>query len=84
MPTWPPARRWTRRAPYGVQDAAFSPAAHVRGCYANVIGLPLCTVASMLAEHGVTAPEAARWQPPSESMLCAGCEALVAEGGRPA
>ena len=65
---------------YGVQDAAFSPAAHVRGCYANVIGLPLCTVSSMLAEHGVAAPEAARWRPALESTACAGCEALAAGG----
>ena len=68
---------------YGVQDAAFSPASHVRGCYANVIGLPLCTVASMLAEHGVTAPESARWRPASDSVPCAGCAAL-AEAGVPA
>ncbi len=65
---------------YGVQDAAFSPAAHVRGCYANVIGLPLCTVSSMLAEHGVIAPEAARWRPSADSAPCAGCRALAAGG----
>ena len=66
---------------YGVQDAAFSPASHVRGCYANVIGLPLCTVSSMLAEHGVTAPQSARWQPSAESTPCAGCRELAAAGG---
>ena len=66
---------------YGVQDAAFSPAAHVDGCYANVIGLPLCTVTSMLSEYGVAVREAARWRPPSESTPCAGCRALAAAGG---
>ena len=69
---------------YGVQDAAFSPASHVRGCYANVIGLPLCTVSSMLEELGLTVHEAARWRPPADSMPCAGCSALAAEGGGPA
>lgn len=62
---------------YGVQDAAFSPASHVRGCYANVIGLPLCAVSSMLSEHGAAVREAARWRPASESTACAGCEALA-------
>ena len=66
---------------YGVQDAAFSPASHVRGCYANVMGLPLCTVSSMLEEHGVAVREAAKWRPPADSMPCAGCSALAAEGG---
>lgn len=65
---------------YGVQDGAFSPASHVRGCYANVIGLPLCTVASMLSEHGVTVREAARWRPAAESAPCAGCMALASRG----
>ena len=68
---------------YGVQDASFSPASHVQGCYANVIGLPLCIVTGMLAEHGVTAPEAARWRPSADSTPCAGCKAL-AEAGVPA
>ena len=65
---------------YGVQDTAFSPASHVGGCYANVIGLPLCTVAGMLAEHGVIAPESARWRPTAESTPCAGCRTLAAGG----
>ena len=66
---------------YGVQDAAFSPASRVRGCYANVIGLPLCTVASMMAELGVAVREPARWQPPADSMPCSGCRALAAGAG---
>ena len=65
---------------YGVQDAAFSPASHVRGCYANVMGLPLCVVAGMMAEHGAAVREAARWQPASESTPCAGCMSLAAGG----
>ena len=39
---------------YSVQDVAFRPAARISGCYVNVIGLPLCTVAQLLEELGVT------------------------------
>ncbi len=69
---------------YGVQDSAFAPAAHARGCKANVIGLPLCTVVSMLEEHGVTVSEAARWRPPADSMPCSGCRELATTAGGPA
>ena len=62
---------------YGVQDTSFSPASHVLVCYANVIGLPLCTVATMLEEQGVTVHEAARWQPSSDSVPCSGCRELA-------
>ena len=68
---------------YGVQDTSFSPASHVHGCYANVVGLPLCTVVSMLQEQGVTVREPARWRPPSDSVPCSGCRELAA-GGVPA
>lgn len=37
---------------YAVQDASFSPAARVDGCYANVIGLPLCLLIELLNERG--------------------------------
>ncbi len=35
---------------YGVQDQTLNPVAHVDGCRANVIGLPLCTTARLLKE----------------------------------
>jgi septum formation protein len=34
---------------YAIQHPQFSPVAHWEGCYANVVGLPLCHVASSLA-----------------------------------
>lgn len=37
---------------YGAQDEGFHPAARVDGCYTNVVGLPLCTVASLLERAG--------------------------------
>jgi MAF protein len=33
---------------YGIQDAGFSPVARLRGCYASVMGLPLCALANQL------------------------------------
>jgi MAF protein len=39
---------------YGIQDLAFAPAESVRGCYLNVVGLPLCRLSALLekAEPG--------------------------------
>ena len=41
-----------RAGGYGVQDQTLNPVAHVEGCRANVIGLPLCTMARLLKESG--------------------------------
>lgn len=38
---------------YAIQHPGFAPAAAVDRCYANVVGLPLCAVVALLAEHGV-------------------------------
>ncbi len=38
---------------YGIQHADFHPAARLRGCYASVMGLPLCRLASLLAQADV-------------------------------
>ena len=35
---------------YGVQDQTLNPVAHVDGCRANVIGLPLCTMTHLFKE----------------------------------
>lgn len=40
-----------KAAAYGVQHKAFSPVARVEGCFANVMGLPLCRLYQMLARH---------------------------------
>lgn len=40
---------------YAIQHAGFHPVERVQGCYANVVGLPLCHLASMLQTMGVTA-----------------------------
>ena len=44
---------------YAIQNTAFHPVAGLRGCYANVMGLPLCEVVRALHDFGVTVPPAA-------------------------
>ena len=41
---------------YAVQHASFHPAERVEGCFASVMGLPLCHLARMLARLSVTVP----------------------------
>jgi septum formation protein len=43
---------------YGIQDDGFSPVAleHLHGCYANVMGLPLCHLARALRRLGHPSP----------------------------
>lgn len=42
---------------YGIQHRGFHPVAHLEGCYANVMGLPMCTLCAMLTAQGVTLPQ---------------------------
>jgi len=64
---------------YGIQDPYFTPAERVDGCYLNVVGLPLCTLAGMLKEAGVSLRERPLWALPARCQQCVGREAL---GGR--
>lgn len=41
---------------YAVQHVGFHPAARVEGCFASVMGLPLCHLARVLARQGVAVP----------------------------
>ena len=38
---------------YGVQDEAFAPASEVRGCYLNVVGLPVCETLKLAERFGL-------------------------------
>jgi MAF protein len=38
---------------YGIQSAEFHPVAELEGCYANVMGLPLCHVQDLLHSAGL-------------------------------
>ncbi len=55
---------------YAVQDPTFRPAQEVRGCYLNVVGLPLCQVVARLGRLGVQARLKANWQVPRECRDC--------------
>jgi septum formation protein len=43
---------------YAIQDVLFRPVAKLDGCYANVMGLPLCILSVMLATQGIIPPTA--------------------------
>ena len=55
---------------YGVQDQRFRPAEEVRGCYLNVVGLPLCDVVDLLVRLDMRAPLRHGWRPPSRCRSC--------------
>jgi septum formation protein len=38
---------------YGIQNASFRPVARLQGCYASVMGLPLCELRSLLSAVGI-------------------------------
>jgi MAF protein len=41
---------------YAIQNAAFHPVSRMQGCYASVMGLPLCALDRLLAEVGIMSP----------------------------
>ena len=55
---------------YAVQNEKFHPALEVKGCYLNVVGLPLCEIISLLKELDVEAELRGDWQPPAECIDC--------------
>ena len=42
---------------YGIQDAEMRPVARLDGCYASVMGLPLCALGDLLQAEGLTLPD---------------------------
>jgi septum formation protein len=44
---------------YAIQHAVFHPVARMQGCYASVMGLPLCALTGLLAAIGIVPPVAA-------------------------
>ena len=55
---------------YGIQDPYFRPSVRVDGCYLNVVGLPLCTLAGMLREAGVSLGARPLWMLPPQCQEC--------------
>ncbi len=65
---------------YAVQSAGFAPAAEVRGCYLNVVGLPVCTLAKLADAFGVRLALAVDDAWP-ELARCPDCARAVARMG---
>ncbi len=62
---------------YAIQHAGFRPVADLRGCYTNVVGLPLCRVARLLEVLGLSAPSALPASCRQEAPETCGYEDLV-------
>lgn len=61
---------------YAIQDQGFRPVARVKGCYANVMGLPLCHLYRALKRMGIKPPVT-----PLEACVgFTGHECIVAQG----
>lgn len=58
---------------YAIQDERFRPVAEYRGCYCNVVGLPLGTVIDLLARTGIAVCPSPECLPPE----CAHCPLLA-------
>ena len=56
---------------YAVQDPELRPAVDWRGCYTNIVGLPVCRLLEMLEELGYRFPDG--WEAPSAVMCGEGC-----------
>ena len=41
---------------YAIQNQDFDPVSHLDGCYANVVGLPICQLARLLLDFGLHEP----------------------------
>jgi MAF protein len=54
---------------YAIQSSVFHPVDGFVGCYSNVVGLPLCTVAGLLARFGVQVQ--GEWRTHQDGCRCA-------------
>jgi len=73
---------------YAIQNKSFHPARSIKGCYANVVGLPLCHVAQVFEEMGITPPVAGEHVFPicqrvfADDLLCLDCCRAVWQANR--
>ncbi|AKG53442.1 septum formation protein Maf [Dehalogenimonas sp. WBC-2] len=47
---------------YGIQDKEFHPVARIKGCYNNVVGLPVCLMLDILLKLGVHPVISSHWR----------------------
>lgn len=55
---------------YAIQDTTFRPAKVLKGCYLNVVGLPVCKVVSALKQFQFDTQLKDEWYPPIECRHC--------------
>jgi MAF protein len=55
---------------YAIQDYRFHPVEALDGCYLNVVGLPLCEAATLLARMGASPRIRPDWRPPQQCREC--------------
>jgi len=67
---------WGKAGGYGIQDDRFHPVARIRGCYLNVVGLPVCTLLRLMQRMAIYPSLDPSWTP---SGRCPDCHRLVKE-----
>jgi 23S rRNA (uracil1939-C5)-methyltransferase len=55
---------------YGIQDKHFNPVAKVKGCYSNVVGLPVCLMLELLQKLAVQPTVSSNWRPEGNCPDC--------------
>jgi MAF protein len=67
---------------YAIQNASFHPVARMQGCYASVMGLPLCALSDLLVEIDIVPPiEAAQACAIHTDVSCCGGHDVVLDLG---
>ena len=64
---------------YAIQDLELRPASDWRGCYNNIVGLPVCRLLEMLQELGYRFPK--RWEIPDQIMCGGNCPTRYEDQG---
>ena len=55
---------------YGIQDGEFNAVTRVKGCYLNIVGLPVCLMMDLLLKLGVHPQVSPNWHPPGNCPDC--------------
>ena len=61
---------WDKAGAYAIQDTQFHPVERVKGCYLNVVGLPVCTLLHLMYQMGIYPAIDPNWTPPGNCPDC--------------
>ena len=61
---------WDKAGAYAIQDTQFRPVERVKGCYLNVVGLPVCTLLRLMYQMGIYPTIDPNWTPPGNCPDC--------------